>query len=60
MFSILLKLFYHNPLERSVVNEITNQSMGVLKDALDFEKPEEDDEDEEEKQRRQRNGMGYY
>ena len=55
-----MKLFYHNPLERSVVNEITNQSMGVLKDALDFEKSEKDDEDEEEKQRRQRNGMGYY
>ena len=50
----------HSQLGRGLINEITNQSMGVLKDALDFEKPEEDDEDEEEKQRRQRNGMGYY
>ena len=50
----------NNPLERSVVNEITNQAMGALNNALDFEKSEEDDEEEEEKQRRQRNGMGYY
>ena len=50
----------HSQLGRGLINEITNQSMGAIKDALDFEKPEEDDEEEEEKQRRQRNGMGYY
>lgn len=47
----------HSQLGRGLINEITNQSMEVLKKALDFEKPEGDDE---EKQRRQRNGMSYY